>query len=108
MLHQTVEKVNCLIEGRLQQDQFLLPLILASNPHENTGIMFTPAVACVLLQEFTTNRYQVNLNGSPLTIVQTNNKTRNYALLANLQPTITYDVVLSNASHFIVFCVPSA
>ena len=58
-----------------------------------------PPCAAVTCQESTTNRYQVNLNNMPVTIVQTNNKTRNYALLTGLDRTKTYDVVRTCLPH---------
>jgi hypothetical protein len=46
-----------------------------------------------LLQEFLTHRYQLNVNTIPVTIVQTNNRTTQFALLSNLNPATTYDIV---------------
>ncbi len=51
---------------------------------------------CVLTwgsQEKTTNRYQMDVNGVTITIVQTDNTTTRWTLLNNLVPTQVYDVV---------------
>ncbi len=44
-------------------------------------------------QEFLTHRYQMNVNSIPVTIVQTNNRTTQFALLSNLNPSTAYDIV---------------
>ncbi len=48
---------------------------------------------CVGLQEKTTNRYQMDVNGVTITIVRTDNTTTRWSLLNNLNAAQVYDVV---------------
>lgn len=53
----------------------------------------------LVVKEFLTHRYQMNVNSIPVTIVQTNNKTTQFALLSNLNPSTTYDIEVYKVSE---------